>query len=131
MGKCRNYLAAISQSYSSFGLLSVYEDSPCSCILGLTLTSHAVVSNSRGDPANIINSPVLLWLCSEILLCGGFTWLCCECLHYICREIDHLFIICWHRFNFISFVVLRPLFTFRFGSVLPKMFPVFEKILKC
>lgn len=90
MGKCRNYLAAISRSYCSSGLLSVYEDSPCSCILDLTLTSHAVVSNSRGDPANIINSAAQL--CCENLLCGGFTWLC---LRYICCQIAPVFIIGW------------------------------------
>lgn len=38
MGKCRNYLAAISQSYCSSGLLSVFEDSLCSSILDMTLT---------------------------------------------------------------------------------------------
>lgn len=69
MGKCRNYLAAISQSYCSSGLLSVFEDSPCSSILDMTLTSHSVISNSCGDSASIINSPVLLWLCCENLLC--------------------------------------------------------------
>lgn len=61
MWKCKSYLAGISLSYCSSGLSSVFEDSPCSPLLGLTLISRTVVSNGCGDSTSFINSSQVLF----------------------------------------------------------------------